>query len=75
MHVGKCDNPFTERSKSLFEGIRSPPSVVLFATRMYTEFFISRAMSGILIVMSVHGTATSMTQCIDKAFFHYLVIT
>jgi len=36
-----CGKSFTERSKSPFKGMRHSPGVILFAIRLYTEFYLS----------------------------------
>ena len=44
-----CGRSFTEKSRSPFTGMRFPSSVILFAIRLYTEFYLSSNECSILI--------------------------
>lgn len=68
-----CGKSFTERSKSPFKGMRSPPSVILFAIRLYTEFYLSSNECSILIkdVMNIKVSGRTILNWVQKFAPHF----
>jgi len=68
-----CGKSFTERSKSPFKGMRHSPSVILFAIRLYTEFYLSSNECSILIkdVMNIKVSGRTILNWIQKFAPHF----
>ena len=68
-----CGKSFTERSKSPFKGMRHSPSVILFAIRLYTEFYLSSNECSILIkdVMNIEVSGRTILNWIQKFAPHF----
>jgi len=63
-----CGKSFTEESKSPFKGMRFSPNVILFAIRLYTEFYLSSNNCLILIkdVMNIKVSGGTILNWIQK---------